>query len=120
MFANQFWAHVAPDGTSPWQFFKNAGYQYYSAGENLARDFSNTSDMMAAWMASPTHRANIVNGRFREIGVAVVDGRLLGSDTTLVVQLFGTPLSGRPQLAQVATNTKVKAAEDTIPDGQPV
>ena len=42
MFALQYWAHVAPDGTEPWFFFKQANYNYAIAGENLARDFSNT------------------------------------------------------------------------------
>jgi|SRR5579859_866569 len=102
MFAHQYWAHVAPDGTQPWQFFKDVNYRYAVAGENLARDFSNTNDMVAAWMASPTHRANIMNDRYKEIGVAVVDGKLLGTDTTLVVQLFGDPLGGVPQISPAA------------------
>jgi hypothetical protein len=91
MFDKQFWAHNAPDGTNPWKFIKDAQYQYSVAGENLARDFSNTDDMVAAWMASPTHKANIVNTRYQDIGIAVVDGKLLGEETTLVVQMFGTP-----------------------------
>ena len=48
-------------------------------------------------MNSPTHRANIVNGRYREIGVAVLEGELEGQETTLVVQMFGTPLSSSYQ-----------------------
>ncbi len=100
MFTQQYWAHVGPDGTQPWAFFKEAGYRYSTAGENLARDFSNTSDMHVAWMASPTHKANIMNPKYREIGIAVVDGKLLGTETTLVVQLFGTPLSGEASIAE--------------------
>jgi len=90
MFADQYWSHVAPDGLDPWYFIKQAGYRYRLAGENLARDFSNTESMMSAWMASPTHRANIVNSRYDEIGIAVIDGNLDGYETTLVVQMFGT------------------------------
>ncbi|HEX7017900.1 MAG TPA: CAP domain-containing protein [Patescibacteria group bacterium] len=91
MMADQYWAHTAPDGTQPWAFIRQAGYSYKVAGENLARDFANGQDMMAAWMASPTHRANILNTRYTEIGIAVLNGTLQGYETTLVVQMFGTP-----------------------------
>lgn len=90
MFARNYWAHNAPDGKSPWWFFKNAGYNYLYAGENLAKDFADSEGVAQAWMNSPTHKDNILNGRYREIGVAVVDGILNGEETTLVVQLFGT------------------------------
>jgi hypothetical protein len=91
MFTDQYWSHTAPDGTEPWFFIENSGYKYKVAGENLARDFMNTSDMVSAWMASPTHRANLLNPKFQEIGIAVIDGRLNGFETTLVVQMFGSP-----------------------------
>ena len=41
-------------------------------------------------MASPTHRANIMNSKYNEIGIAVIDGTLEGYETTLVVQMFGS------------------------------
>jgi hypothetical protein len=93
MFTKNYWAHYAPDGTSPWYFFNLVGYQYSTAGENLARDFATSGGVVAAWMASPGHKANILNGNFTEIGVAVVNGSLQGADTTLVVQLFGKPVA---------------------------
>ena len=43
-------------------------------------------------MKSPTHRANIVHSKYKEIGIGVVNGILGGVKTTLVVQHFGTPL----------------------------
>lgn len=91
MFNDQYWSHIAPDGKEPWSFMREAGYSYRVAGENLARDFSNSNDMMRAWMNSPTHRANIINNRYEEIGIAVIDGSLGGYETTLVVQMFGLP-----------------------------
>lgn len=94
MFARQYWAHYSPEGTSPWEFIKGAHYTYYVAGENLARDFLQTDDMVKAWMNSPTHRENIVNPKYHDIGIAVVNGTLNGTETTLVVQMFGTQLSG--------------------------
>lgn len=95
MMSDQYWAHVAPDGTQPWSFISQSGYTYSVAGENLARDFSDTPAMISAWMASPTHKANLLHPRYKEIGIAVVDGELLGYETTLVVQMFGTQPSNQ-------------------------
>jgi hypothetical protein len=93
MMNDQYWAHISPGGVEPWYFIQESGYDYSIAGENLARDFAETDSMMSAWMASPTHRANILNSRYSEIGIAVINGNLLGYDTTLVVQMFGKPRS---------------------------
>ena len=90
MLNKDYWAHVSPDGVQPWAFFSNAGYKYRYAGENLARDFSNPSSAVDAWMASPTHKDNLLSGKYKEIGIAVVEGDLGGVDTTIVVQFFGT------------------------------
>ena len=91
MLALDYWAHNSPTGRSPWAFFQEAGYSYIFAGENLARDFNDSGAVVTAWMNSPTHRDNILNGNYQEIGVAVVNGTLGGVETTLVVQHFGTP-----------------------------
>jgi hypothetical protein len=91
MFAFDYWAHNSPSGRNPWSFFQEVNYQYLYAGENLARDFMNSNSVVDAWMASPSHRDNLLNNRYQEIGLAVVNGTLDGVETTLVVQLFGTP-----------------------------
>lgn len=99
MFTFGCWSHNCNDKT-PWYFFKQVDYQYTYAGENLARDFADSEGVVEAWMESPTHRDNVLNGKYEEIGFAVVDGLLNGEETTLVVQLFGTPETGRlPALA---------------------
>ncbi len=90
MFAKNYWAHNAPDGTTPWVFINNSGYGYVFAGENLARDFNNSEGVVAAWMNSPTHRENILRKEYQEIGFAILNGKLNGEDTTLVVQMFGS------------------------------
>lgn len=90
MFEKNYWAHIAPDGTQPWKFFSDAGYEYRYAGENLARDFSTPEDAVKAWMASKTHKENLLSRRYKEIGIGVVDGKLNGVETTLIVQHFGT------------------------------
>jgi len=97
LFQEQYFDHIAPDGTTPWAFFRAANYTYKSAGENLAIDFSTLTDAVPAWMNSPSHRANILNPDFTDTAMAVVYGHMDGQETTAVVQLFGEPM--RPFLA---------------------
>jgi hypothetical protein len=90
MFSKNYWAHNSPTGTTPWDFITASGYKYVVAGENLAKNFSTSQAVVNAWMASPTHRDNIVKPSYKEIGFAVVNGTLNGEETTLVVQMFGS------------------------------
>ncbi len=90
MFAKNYWAHIAPDGTTPWYFIKSSGYEYIYAGENLARGYTTSSDVINAWMASPSHRENMLSPNYKEIGFAIKDGTLTGDDTVLVVEEFGS------------------------------
>lgn len=122
MLANDYWAHIAPDGTEPWAFFTNVGYGYRFAGENLARDFSNTSSAIDAWTASPTHRDNMLSSKYREVGVAVVEGDLDGVETTIIVQFFGTQLvDTTPQvpIAEARANTDTSVATSFEPTAAP-
>ena len=89
MFEEQYWDHFGPNGETPWQFITAAGYNYVYAGENLAKGFRTSEGVVEAWMASPTHRDNILSKNYKDIGVAVVSGVLLGKETILVVQMFG-------------------------------
>lgn len=115
MFEHNYWAHVSPTGTEPWYFVTQSGYKYQHAGENLARDFSNPTDVVKAWMASPTHRQNLLDDRYRDIGVAVMDGTINGVETTLVVQMFGSTQTTVAQIASSkVTNPIVQASEQKI------
>ena len=90
MLEENYWAHFAPSGKSPWDFILGSGYKFTYAGENLAKNFYNSEDVVAAWMNSPTHRDNLLNGKYKDIGIAVLEGNLNGVQTTLVIQEFGT------------------------------
>lgn len=91
MFANDYWAHTAPDGTTPWSFVNSAGYSYSYAGENLAKNFMTSAGVVNGWMNSTGHRANVLNDRFVDVGYGVVNGVLQGQEVTLVVAFYGTP-----------------------------
>jgi len=124
MFADNYWAHTAPDGMTPWDFLKSVGYKYSVAGENLARDFYDTESLLKAWMNSPTHKANIIHPKYQEIGIGVVNGTLGGIKTTLVVQHFGTPIVPVVSKDTPSTNDEPSSLQPeeviTTADNQPV
>lgn len=119
MATNGYFSHVGPDGKTPWQWISAAGYQYQYAGENLAVRFINSTDVINAWMMSPTHRANMVKPVYTQIGVGVAEGMYQGQPATYVVQYFGTPkgsaaaalASVQPVAASVAPAPVVHSAK---------
>lgn len=106
----EYFAHTAPDGKTPWYFFDRAGYRYRYAGENLAIHFVDAESEQTAWMKSEKHRENILSSKYRDTGIAVVDMRWEGKETTVTVQLFGTRLGD-----VVADATPWKSLSGTIP-----
>lgn len=124
-----YFSHNTPDGKDSWYWFTLAGYAYAYAGENLAVNFTDSSDVTRAWMQSPDHRANIVNGNFQEVGIATAEGTYKGKSTTFVVQLFGTPASlaaaaqqqeaSAPSVPSEATSTPQVAAAVSEPAPEP-
>jgi len=106
MFSKNYWAHNSPDGKTPWEFLKEAGYNYVYAGENMARGFNTSADVTNAWMVSPTHRANVLSPNYSDVGFAVVTGNLSGEETVLVVQEFGNrALAALPPPAERPVST---------------
>lgn len=123
MFSKNYWAHVSPDGIQPWDFILNAGYDYSYAGENLAKNFTTSKEVVDAWYDSPSHRENLLGENYQDIGFAVVNGVLDGYETTLVVQTFGKPrvptylsssspesLPEKPKLAQSQSQSSEKVS----------
>ncbi|MCL5785013.1 MAG: CAP domain-containing protein [Patescibacteria group bacterium] len=111
MFEENYWAHFSPSGKDPWGFILGAGYKFSYAGENLARNFYTSEDVVQAWMNSPSHRDNLLNSHYQDIGIAVVDGVLQGQKTTLVVQEFGRSLSQQAALPTPQVNVGGKKIE---------
>ena len=90
MLEKGYWAHEAPDGTQPWQWFSKAEYNYDIAGENLAKNFTSSNGVVNAWMQSPGHKANVLGEKYDDVGFAIANGELNGEETTLVVSLYGS------------------------------
>jgi hypothetical protein len=90
-----YFAHNSPKGVTPWYWFKQVGYNFLYAGENLAINFTEAEDVNQAWLGSPTHKANLINANFREIGIAAIPGVYNNYPTIFVVQMFGTPAAAK-------------------------
>jgi uncharacterized protein YkwD len=103
-FGNYF-EHLGPGGDTPVQRLRSAGYLHgaagYEVGENIAWGtlwLSSPRAIVAAWMASPAHRASILNARFRDtaIGVSAHPPSSLarGQSGGVYTQDFGVIISG--------------------------
>lgn len=103
MIDNNYWSHTSPSGVTPWYWLGEADYKYAYAGENLARNFNSAGATVAAWMASPDHRRNMLHQYYTEAGFAVVDGMMDNRPTRLVVALYGTPASSLTEVAGIHT-----------------
>jgi len=89
MFANEYFDHESPSGIIPWHWFEKAGYNYNAAGENLAIGFLDSDELYEAWYDSPSHKANLLNSKYNETGIAIVEGSFQGQKTSIIVQTFG-------------------------------
>jgi uncharacterized protein YkwD len=100
MGARGYFKHESADGSAFWKrverFYASTKYRFWSVGENLLWsspdvDGAGAIDM---WMNSPPHRANLLNGRWREVGISAVHvmqapGAYRGLDVTIVTADFG-------------------------------
>ena len=73
-----YWSHESPDGLSPFVWLRPRGYEFATAGENLAAGFETVSILVDSWMESKGHRRNILSPDFSEVGIAVIEGRTTG------------------------------------------
>lgn len=94
MFAKQYFDHYSPTGDNVSLEANANGYQYITIGENIALgNFGSSRDLVDAWMASPGHRANILNTSYMEIGVSAEQGMYQGNEVWIASEVFGEPLS---------------------------
>ena len=102
MVKRNYWSHNTPDGQEPWVFFDSVGYLYLKAGENLAYGFTSSDAAVTGWMNSPSHKENLLDVAFTEVGFGFAnseDFNNSGPQTVVVAEY------GRPQvLADSASN----------------
>ncbi len=90
MARKSYFAHNAPDGTTPAARVERAGYDYRTTGENIAAGQMTAEAAVESWIASPTHCANLMQADYTEMGVAMASNRQSAMGTYWT-QVFGTP-----------------------------
>lgn len=101
MLLNDYFEHVSPTGVAISDLIETVGYDYIIVGENLALgNFQSEKELVDAWMASPGHRANILNNKYKDIGVAVGHGTISGKKVFIAVQHFGASSNVCPSINQ--------------------
>ncbi|MBU2575621.1 hypothetical protein KKF64_00800 [Patescibacteria group bacterium] len=105
---NHYFAHTTPQGKPFYEWIEENGYYYLYAGENLAIDFKTNEATIIAWMNSATHRANILNQNYNDIGLVALRGNWDNRETIIVVQMFGSLLTDAPTvLGQTLENLSI-------------
>lgn len=115
MVNRDYWAHNTPDGQAPWVFITNAGYSYSRAGENLAYGYSSSSTTVDGWMGSQSHKDNLLNSNYTEVGFGIANAPNYTGDPTkgppapqtVVVAMYATPYS----VSNNTTNTTPKITQ---------
>lgn len=89
MARKKYFDHRGSDGSQPRDRVQRAGYKSRLTGENIALGPETAEEVVAGWLASPGHCANIMEPRFQNIGVGLATGR--GRGQIYWVQTFGAP-----------------------------
>jgi uncharacterized protein YkwD len=112
MVNRDYWSHNTPDGHEPWVFIDAQGYQYTKAGENLAYGFSSSNETVIGWMNSPSHKANLIDKAFTEVGFGFANSaNFVGTgNETIVVAHYAKPVTAAPAPAPVAAPAPKKSA----------
>jgi len=121
MFKKNYFEHTSPSGLTPWHWLEKNNYEYKYAGENLAMNFVSAENQNKAWMESQTHRANILNTHYQEIGVAVGQGTINGRETIVTVEEFGARAGFAPvEAKKVEPQAENSPAQpEVLNDGKP-
>lgn len=116
MVGRDYWSHNTPDGNPPWIFIDAQGYNYTKAGENLAYGFSTSDATVTGWMNSPSHKANMLDGTFTEVGFGFANSpNFVGTgNATVVVAMYAKPV-----VASAVTEPTPAPAPSPAPVQQP-
>ena len=109
MATHDYWSHDTPDGKTPWTFIQRSGYQYQTAGENLAYGFANSAAVTAGWMNSAEHRANILNASYQNVGFGLaMASRYQGHGReTIIVAMYAAPATSDVTSAVLGDHTNL-------------
>jgi len=114
MVTNNYFGHESPDGKTAMDLILAEGYPARLAAENLAVRYTEAENVQSGWLLSPTHRENIVNPEYQDIGVGVANGPYKGNNAIFVVQLFGRKVEAAAP--SYVTATAPAATVSTAPE----
>lgn len=91
MAANNYFSHASLDGRTFSQRITATGYLWSAVGENIAAGQKTAEQVMTAWLESPGHCENIMNGNYTEVGVACL------SNEASLYKVYWAMELGRPR-----------------------
>lgn len=105
MAVRNYWSHTSPDGEEPWAFVARHNYSYQKLGENLAAGFDSEDSTINGWLASQSHKENLLNPYYSDVGFGITKSSDYsaagGGPMTIVVAFYGEPSSGGSGQTQV-------------------
>lgn len=132
MATRDYWSHETPEGNPPWVFITQAGYNYDSAGENLAYGFDSSSGTVTGWMNSPSHRDNLLSSTYLDVGFGIANAENYqnSGQQTVVVAMYAkrvqsasapapTPAPAPPQQPAPAPSQPATPEREKAPEPEP-
>lgn len=121
MAMRNYWSHYTPEGDAPWVFVDKVGYDYAKAGENLAYGFKTSRETVTGWMNSQTHRDNMLDEAFSEVGFGFANAKDFNKsgNETIVVAMYGQPKTEDLALVNKAEKALAPYSTGVSRDGEP-
>lgn len=107
MVTQNYWSHKTPTGQEPWIFIDNTGFSYQKAGENLAYGFNDSFDAVSGWMNSQSHRENLLDSSFTDVGFGIANSNDFVSNgpETIIVAFYAQSASDPITTTSSTTNS---------------
>lgn len=116
MVTRNYWSHNTPDAKAPWSFISAADYSYETAGENLAYGFEDAGSALAAWMHSPSHRANVLSTEYRQVGFGIASSPnyMDKGPETVIVAMYASPAASYSTAVQPVQTATAAVKGSTV------
>jgi hypothetical protein len=115
MVTRNYWSHQTPEGSEPWTFILNTDYDYLKAGENLAFGFDSSTDTVTGWMTSQTHRANLLDSDYQEVGFGLANSKNFNKTgpATVVVAMYAKP-ADQPSIIASSQSSSILGENQSV------
>jgi hypothetical protein len=116
MVMRNYWSHQTPEGNEPWVFITNSDYDYTKAGENLAFGFDTSTDTVKGWMTSETHRKNLLDKDYQEVGFGMANSKNFNQSgpATVIVAIYARPADQAGLLASTTQDGQTFGSSQNV------